>query len=1051
MKTLNKSLAWYFLFPTKNQMLYQGRKAISLSAFVLLLGAFFNIVSAQNEAPFQMPANGNEDQIYDDLDYYHFSAAAWDSQNRPYGFNINKEFGYIRTLRNGIWKEINYLDDLQSAHPGETIATANGPLDHGASRISITSDNHLYMTLQYKVGSANQWAILYLDDLEAHNFQVIKLTGSIQVANVEEFTGHNLKNGDTPAILITENGETFAQLGWDPWKSYPWTISSVNILKLAIPYRDTNGTITLNYTTITTRGGATTIHSGGNSTLVTRGSKTYVTYTKFDETKINTLYQGKNDTRSVNQGYIAEITRPATASGTATITERYMGLQFPYDAIDSHSQGAIVLDSNDKLHYIPGDHVHADKYYRTTHAITDAQFNISNNSEWTQYGTIMSTANQDFSYETLVIDDNDQIHVAYRQRSASAGIQRGLFYKNASISTTNWGTGYGTQLIAPPSPYHTNGTYIILYHRLWMDRDNHVYFSSTFYDGDSGPNGRYPRINGYRDGGSGNGTWKELNRYRHLENIKNGKTVQHISFSMGDQSLANSPVTLNATTDAAGLTISYEVVSGPATVSGNTLTLTGTGEVTIKAKNSGNTTYYGDEVLQTFQVTSGSIQSLSPEADAYVQDGGAANTNFGTGTALTVKKDGTGYNRQTYLRFDLSSVSGTITSAKLKLVPSANGSTISATTIQAKFVSNDSWIESGTNSINWNNKPAAGSVLDSQTGSPSETEWDVTSQAEAERNGDGKLSLVLESTVTGSNNWIVYNSKETSNATLRPVLIVSTSSSQSLSTEPEADAFVRDGGSSNANFGTGTVLTVKRDGTGYNRHAYLRFDLSSVSGTITSAKLKMTPNSSGPTIGATTIEAKFVSNDSWIESGVNSITWNNKPAAGSVLDSQTGSASETEWDVTTQAETERSGDGKLSIVLQSTVIGSGSFVGYHSRESSNTTARPTLIISTSGSTARNANTIVSTPVKEALETQEESIAVIALYPSPVKDHLTLRGNLKIGTKGKILSSLGQIISEFEITSSTNANIDVTLIPKGIYILSFLDNQLRKINLRFMKE
>ncbi|WP_121357816.1 carbohydrate-binding protein, partial [Flavisolibacter nicotianae] len=64
------------------------------------------------------------------------------------------------------------------------------------------------------------------------------------------------------------------------------------------------------------------------------------------------------------------------------------------------------------------------------------------------------------------------------------------------------------------------------------------------------------------------------------------------------------PFTLSATASS-GLPVSYRVVSGPATVSGNTVTLAGTaGTVIIEASQAGNTTYNAaTAVTQSFTVS----------------------------------------------------------------------------------------------------------------------------------------------------------------------------------------------------------------------------------------------------------------------------------------------------------------------------------------------------------------------------------------------------------------------------------------------------------------
>ena len=89
-------------------------------------------------------------------------------------------------------------------------------------------------------------------------------------------------------------------------------------------------------------------------------------------------------------------------------------------------------------------------------------------------------------------------------------------------------------------------------------------------------------------------------------------------------------------------------------------------------------------------------------AAAYVRDGSYATRNFGTDTSLVVKQSpNAGNTRTSYLKFDLSNVSGTISSAKVRVYGklSASGS------VPISIKSTDaSWVES---SITFNSAPAA--------------------------------------------------------------------------------------------------------------------------------------------------------------------------------------------------------------------------------------------------------------------------------------------------------------------------------------------------------
>ncbi|WP_212005128.1 MBG domain-containing protein [Chitinophaga sp. HK235] len=81
------------------------------------------------------------------------------------------------------------------------------------------------------------------------------------------------------------------------------------------------------------------------------------------------------------------------------------------------------------------------------------------------------------------------------------------------------------------------------------------------------------------------------------------KAAQAISFAgITDKTYGDAAFTLNATSDA-GLPVSFTVTSGPATISGNTLTITGAGTVTVTATQNGDANYNAaSPVSRTFTV-----------------------------------------------------------------------------------------------------------------------------------------------------------------------------------------------------------------------------------------------------------------------------------------------------------------------------------------------------------------------------------------------------------------------------------------------------------------
>ena len=87
-----------------------------------------------------------------------------------------------------------------------------------------------------------------------------------------------------------------------------------------------------------------------------------------------------------------------------------------------------------------------------------------------------------------------------------------------------------------------------------------------------------------------------------------GPTAQTITFpAIADRLMTSPTVALTgaaAATSSSGLAITYSVVSGPATLSGTTLTLTGAGTVTVRAAQVGNATYAAaSSVDQSFTVS----------------------------------------------------------------------------------------------------------------------------------------------------------------------------------------------------------------------------------------------------------------------------------------------------------------------------------------------------------------------------------------------------------------------------------------------------------------
>lgn len=141
-----------------------------------------------------------------------------------------------------------------------------------------------------------------------------------------------------------------------------------------------------------------------------------------------------------------------------------------------------------------------------------------------------------------------------------------------------------------------------------------------------------------------------------------------------------------------------------------------------------------------------------PVADSYV-DASSPGTNFGSQTSLRLDADPV---RRAYLRFDVQGV-GSTDSAVLRFFVESS----SSVGLQVRAVADNSW---GETSINYNNAPPVGAVLDTSGAVPANS-W-VTVDVSAVVHGDGVVTLALSTTSTTA---VRVTSREGANA---PQLLV---------------------------------------------------------------------------------------------------------------------------------------------------------------------------------------------------------------------------------------------------------------------------------------
>ncbi|TNJ62313.1 DNRLRE domain-containing protein [Paenibacillus hemerocallicola] len=150
---------------------------------------------------------------------------------------------------------------------------------------------------------------------------------------------------------------------------------------------------------------------------------------------------------------------------------------------------------------------------------------------------------------------------------------------------------------------------------------------------------------------------------------------------------------------------------------------------------------------------------------------------------------------------------------------------------------------------------------------------------------------------------------------------------------PVKDTFVRNGDYAGSNYGGNTSMAVKKSSVGFQREAFLQFDLSGIAGDVMSASLYLygATNDSAGTEVDNTIRA--VSDDNWTETG---LTWNNKPAVQESLSTVRvdNTAAWRKFDITPYIAAQLAGDKIASVSVVQDVT-SGLASNFNSKENAN--------------------------------------------------------------------------------------------------------------------
>lgn len=253
------------------------------------------------------------------------------------------------------------------------------------------------------------------------------------------------------------------------------------------------------------------------------------------------------------------------------------------------------------------------------------------------------------------------------------------------------------------------------------------------------------------------------------------------------------------------------------------------------------------------------------------------------------------------------------------------------------------------------------------------------------------------------------------------------------------DAYVRDGSNATTAFGStdAASLVTKVAPAGQannNRESYLLFDLSSVTGTVTGATLKVNGHTEDNRDANVVVGAYTVSGTSWTESA---LTWNNKPAsATAALATATvtdATARYYNWNVASYIQSElAAGRTKVSFVLKNQQETQGRLL-WNSKETGSNA--PQLTITTAGS-ARQETTEINIPA---------ATSELSSFPNPFRDNATITFalNKPAHTNLAVYDITGKqvavLVNGMLQTGNHKAVLNARHLPSGIYTLRLMYN------------
>ncbi|WP_430813838.1 DUF7594 domain-containing protein [Carboxylicivirga sp. RSCT41] len=417
---------------------------------------------------------------------------------------------------------------------------------------------------------------------------------------------------------------------------------------------------------------------------------------------------------------------------------------------------------------------------------------------------------------------------------------------------------------------------------------------------------------------------------------------------------------------------------------------------------------------------------LNPVADAYVKGGNYADNNYGTASTLQVKESTyAGYDRMSFLKFDLSTISGNVSIAKIRIKVKREDPDASH---NLHLVTN-SWNEA---SITWNNMPAASTLIASKA-APAVNDWiefDVTS---AVNNTAGDNLSVRISDMNAAEDYIEYHSKETANSEDRPQLVYlldTTPVPESHTLTPNCDGMVRQ---TQADGYYTSALIEQKNASSWGRKGLFSFDISGFNEELAGASFQVFLNKSSSSTFNNQVMVYGVNEDDFT-CGVT--TWDNLQAISFIETGALVNVDESllgtylSFDVSDYLN-HCINEGQANMVLCLDGSSASHVLYYNAMES--TENRPKLLF------ASQPDGFPTDIIQSKLDEQK-----LVIYPNPSNGTFYIENPLDKKDTYAIYDSSGRLIRQSNIEAFETEKVS-SLMP-GFYVIA-VDGQFQKVIVR----